>query len=429
MYYADLGMDMGLFAKALLFARIADIAVTLLAGFAIEKIHLSIGSGKYRSWLFVCQFALLGGMALLFADFFGTPSARFAAVLAGSVLANAAMVFAANAQYGILPLMAGPSSKERNRLSISCYRLSCIGSALVLLAGASAVQWSSRNIGRPHNYFVMAAFFALFFFHGIAALRSSSKSCDAYVEGGYGLKQATLAEMALSVAANRRLLVYLLASTLACAGSLSTAGLSVFYWQTIVQNGYPDLFVSTNTAAGVSAAAFSLIGPLIGVRAGKKNAMAAGLAIAAISGVFTALFAAQHWWVFIGASILASFATSVYAGFGVNFALDCGEYYFWRTGKDGRMPAMSMSHIPMKAAAAIASLFVYALAAIGYEGSAGTIVDEAFIRSFMLLLGGAPAALYAAAALLVHFGYAITDEDAARYSAENVRRLSPPPLG
>ena len=52
-------------------------------------------------------------------------------------------------------------------------------------------------------------------------------------------------------------------------------------------------------------------------------------------------------------------------------------------------------------------------------------IDQIFTTKFMLLLTLIPAALIFVGALIMQFGYKITDEDAARYAAENAAKYAP----
>ena len=111
----------------------------------------------------------------------------------------------------------------------------------------------------------------------------------------------------------------------------------------------------------------------------------------------------------------------LFIGFGVNYFLDCGEYGYYKTGKDNRAIAMSMYNIPMKIGFMLGgSIASYGLAFLGFE--AGMVMTESFINRYMFLIGVVPAVLVAIAALIIHFGYKITDEDAAAYAKANMER-------
>ena len=114
-------------------------------------------------------------------------------------------------------------------------------------------------------------------------------------------------------------------------------------------------------------------------------------------------------------------AVYMFTGFGVNYFVDCGEYHLYKTGKDTRMIAIAMYSVPMKIGMMLGgAVATYGLAMIGYH--AGITVTPEFQTDFMILLAVIPAVLVLIGALIMQFGYKITDEDAAMYAAENAKR-------
>ena len=82
-----------------------------------------------------------------------------------------------------------------------------------------------------------------------------------------------------------------------------------------------------------------------------------------------------------------------------------------------------MYSVPMKIGMALGgAIATYGLAFIGYH--AGMTIDGAFQTKFMFLLSIIPAVLVLIGALIMLIGYKITDEDAARYAAENAARAA-----
>jgi Na+/melibiose symporter-like transporter len=438
MFYPLLGMDMALFSTALLVARVIDFFVTLFVGVIMEKVPLRIGGGKYRPWLFVSQFAIYGGLVLLFSDIFGNNTGRFIVVIIGSLLVNTTMSFIMNAMFGIMPLMAGPSVTDRNKLSAWAYRLMTLGTVFTSATSAYILQFFQGMFpGNPATaYTVMTAIFGVFYFIGIGVLRSTAKPFDVITETPAGMSppKVSLGDMVKAVATNSQLLIYLLANTITFIGLMAMMNIMIFYWQLIVDSkfpgqGFPALYTIGSTISTLASFVFALVGPSIGMKLGKKRAMWVGLFVAAVSGVLNALFGATHWGFYVAISMIGTFSAALYSGFGVNYALDCGEYGLWKTGQDNRLIIMSMTNMPMKISAIFGGMILYALAAIGYTGPT-TVITPEFIRGFMFLLGGVPAICNLIAGLLMLFAYKIKDEDAARYAAENAAKMmqqAPPP--
>ena len=105
----------------------------------------------------------------------------------------------------------------------------------------------------------------------------------------------------------------------------------------------------------------------------------------------------------------------------MNYYLDCGEYYLWKTGKDTRAVAAGLASPPMKIGMALGgSIGLYLLGATGYV--AGFTPTAAWVSEFMDVTFLIPACVYLAAAIILGFGYKIKDADAARYAQENHER-------
>ncbi|MDR2957750.1 MAG: MFS transporter [Coriobacteriales bacterium] len=452
-FYPVIGMNYVLFSTALLVARILDFILTLFVGGIMEKVPLKLGGGKYRPWLFISQFTIYAGMVLLFSDPVpGNDVVHFIIVVVGSILVNTTMSFIITAQFGIVPQMAGASVTDRVNLTTWNYRFMVLGQVGTSALGAYVLAWIGMVIAPPLNYTVMTAAFALFYFLGIGVLRATAKPYDKRVEGMPGMPTVKVSDMVKAVATNSQLLIYLLAQTLMFTGLMAMMNIMIYYYQIIVpfthegitvQDGFPGLFTIGMTATSVASFIFALFAPILGNKLGKVRAMWIGCLIAALSGVLNFFFGASWWVLYIGISFLGTFSAALYSGFGVNYALDCGEYGLWKTGQDHRLVIMSMTNMPMKIAAIVGGLILYALAFIGYDSMAVSIAadqnvlpafaSDSFVTGYMFCLGMVPAIFNTLAALLMAFAYKIKDADAARYAAENMERMGGmgmmPPMG
>ena len=111
-----------------------------------------------------------------------------------------------------------------------------------------------------------------------------------------------------------------------------------------------------------------------------------------------------------------------FLGFGPNYAIDAGEYYYYKTGKDNRAIAINMYSIPIKIGFIVGgTLTGYALDAIGY--TAGITPTPEFISKLMWVFSGIPAIFSLIGAIIMQAGYRITDEDAARYAKANAEKM------
>ena len=118
-------------------------------------------------------------------------------------------------------------------------------------------------------------------------------------------------------------------------------------------------------------------------------------------------------------------AMYIFSGFGVNYFLDCGEYGYYKTGKDNRTIAMAMFNIPIKIATMLAgTMSAAALGWISFDtvSIGGGAVTPAIEKGFMFWFTLFPAICMFVAVALMVFCYKITDKDAAMYAAENAKR-------
>ena len=165
----------------------------------------------------------------------------------------------------------------------------------------------------------------------------------------------------------------------------------------------------------------TIVGPMIGLKLGRKKAMVLGQFLTVLSSAAMCLFGSMHIAVFIGINMFTAMATALYSGFGMGYIIDVGEYGYWKTGIDNRTVTMSLVNVPIKIATFIAgSVALFGLAFIGYVPNMQASPE--FIRKFMYLYGGIPAICNFLACLLNGFFYKIDDREAALYAKENRER-------
>ena len=444
LYWPMVGMDMNLYSTALLVSRVFDFFVTLFVGGIMEKVKLTIGGGKYRPWLLVFQFFVYAGMVMLFFDPVpGNETVHFIVVTVGSILLNTASSFVATAQFGLTPLLAGSKAENRTRLTTWGYRTMTFTSIFTSASGAYIAAGLGMFFAPPLNYTVMTIGFGVFYLVGVGLIRAIAKPYDVVSEepSAFGAPKVSVGDMVKAVTTNSQLLVLLLTNTLSGIGMMTMMGLMMYYWQLIVpythhipiSTSFPGLYTIGSTISTVASTIFAMIGPAIGNKVGKRNGIVIGMLGSALSSLLCFFFGAGSWALYIGISMIATFSSSVFAGFGINYALDCGEYGLWKTGQDHRLVIMSMTNMPMKISGIIGGATLYILTAIGFDavafgqammqGQVAAFVDDKFVTAFMALMCLTPAAFNLMAGLLMRFAYKITDEDAARYARENMERM------
>ncbi|MCL2631982.1 MAG: MFS transporter [Coriobacteriia bacterium] len=443
MYYALIGMDINLLTTVGLVCGFFDLPFTTVIGGVIEKVRLKIGGGgKFRPWLHIFTAVLSFGIFITFTDFIpGNEALHFATALIGLVCIAFGMTIVANAQFGIIPLMAGPSTVDRTRITTWNYRTQALTSIFTSMTSAYILTWFGTKFALPMNYTVMGLCFGGFYIVGGQILRRTAKPFDLPEEktpAGPARQSVKASDMVKAVTGNSQLLIYLCANMLNQFGIITNLNLVIYFWQMIIPfthgiapaASFPAMYTIAQTTTTLCNLAFSMIGPEIGKKLGKKRALEVGMLGSTLAASLNYFFGAGFWLRFVGFNLIMSFSNSLWTGFGANYALDCGEYGYWKTGQDHRLVIMSMINVPAKIAGISGGALMYALAAIGFDsaqvkaaaGGIPAFVNDAFVRKFMFLMVGIAAIFRFCAFLLMRFGYKITDEDAKMYVAENQAR-------
>jgi GPH family glycoside/pentoside/hexuronide:cation symporter len=280
-------------------------------------------------------------------------------------------------------------------------------------------------VGNNNAYTVLSLAAGIIFFTGMSVLDWVVKPHDRPegIGGAPSSPPVTIGDMVRAVFTNKQLLVFLLAQVFFMAGSFGIAPLAAYYFTYVLGNF--NLMTLAMTITTLFSFFASLLGPRIGVKLGKKWAMITGLIIAALGCCGVALFGRQGIVVYVALQCVNMLGTFIFAGFGINYILDCGEYGFWKTRQDNRTVLMSLYNMPMKMGILIGgAIGVFGFAAIGYQAGEDPLLIPNFARNFMFILGGAPAVFYVLSALIMGLGYKITDADAAGYAEENAQRTA-----
>ena len=406
-----------LMGTVLLAARLIDLVVALISGGIIEKSRLKWG--KFRSWIILLRFVVFGGCVIQFSDTSMLPTGtKVIITILGYIMLHCSMAFLQTAQFGILSAMAGSDMEDRNTLSIRSGQ--AMAAAMILTSAVTLpfIQFLTPIVGNSNAYLISATIYAGVFVIGATVLAKASAPYDPprLKTENSDVKTASVKEMIQSVIVNKQLLVYISSSSLFYIGMMLFQGLAAYYFMYVLGN---FLLMSVSmTATTVFSLAASIIGPKIGMKLGKKNAMVTGLFVYAAGSIGIALFARSSLVIFIALSCVNSLGMYIFTGFGPNYVIDTGEYGFYKTRKDNRAVALGMMNMPMKVGMMIGgSLAGYGLQIIGY--TAGMVSTTEFAVKFMWLLGGVPAIFYAGAAIIMMLGYRITDEDAAIYAKFN----------
>ena len=409
-------------STALLIAKFIDLFVSLIAGPIVERANFK--SGKYLPWLKIIKWVLGVSFFLTYFDTtkLGLPMwLRAAIIVVAYVGFGGGMSILMIARGGLLQLMSGPDMGTRTKLSSRTVQATACATIICSAAALPIVTAVSPMVGENNAYLVACMLLFVGMFIGCMIMASQAKKYDAPVLPGTGpaKKTVTMGDMVRSVAGNSQMLIVILVMGIFYIAMNVFTAVQAYYFRYIVED---YLFMATSMTIKTSFAfVASLFVPAIGKKLGKKNAFICGLIVYAIAHIGIMVFGAGSKIVFTLCTCVFTAAMYMFTSFGVNYFLDCGEYGYYKTGKDNRAVAMAMYNIPMKIGFMLgAAIGGYGLAIIGYE--AGMVITPKFVTGFMFIIGAIPAILCVLAAVILFFGYKITDADAVKYAAANAER-------
>jgi Na+/melibiose symporter-like transporter len=284
-------------------------------------------------------------------------------------------------------------------------------------------------LGDVSAYTFVMSLVGLIFFLGIKSISDVAKPYDpplpAKQPGGPARPKVSLGDMVKAVVTNDQLLIFMftqLCSYTAVFGVLAT--LRSYFFMYIL--GDFNLLTPVMTALTLIGLVGITIGPKIGVKLGKKRALVVGMAFYALSGILIFFFGASSVYAYVGLVSIGTIGNYFWVGFGANYTIDCGEYGYWKSGKDNRTVVMSMFNVPMKLAVLLGgTVGAFVLALIGYTPGFNPAEVPNFSRNFMFMFGCIPGILNAIGALVFGLAYKITDADAAKYAKENAEKAKP----
>jgi Na+/melibiose symporter-like transporter len=413
----NLMMSAALMGILVLISRPIDMVVGLISSPIMQRARQK--GTKHGAWLMILRWFISIGAIFMFVNTTPLPmTARVVISITAYCAANCAMNFIQTAYYGILSEMAGPSMEDRNLLSIRGTQFSVVAMLIASMCTVPVIKWLTPLIGSANSYTVVAVVFAIPMIFGSGYLANVAGKYDTGASRG---PVVSIGDMVKSVITNSQLLVILTANVLINIGLYVLQTLIAYYYTYILGNlMYMTLAMTISTLFGIVAA---FIGPKIGIRLGKKNALVFGQFLAVVTSVLIFFFARHSVWPLIIINCFTSIATYAWMGFTINYVLDAGEYHLYKTGQDNRVVAMGMMVMPVKIGLWIGgTIGSFGLAVIGY--TAGMKATPRFVVDFMALYALVPAACSLLAGLLVLFGYHITDKDAAFYAKENAERMA-----
>lgn len=421
-YMTDILMiDAAIVASTLLVARIIDLIVGILSGGIIEKARLK--HGRYRSWMLFGRWMIIFGTVCCFFDTSSWPLAfRIGVSFIGYIIVNVTFSFVTNAYYALGPALAKGNMTDRFRLSARGAQFMCVAMLITSALTIPMIQAFTPVVGPGWAYLITALIFGIPYIFGVQMLNSITKECDpdGQTAASSGAPEITIKDMVESVVKNNQMLVMFVAYSIYYIGLYIMNNLVTYYFTYIAGNFM--LMSLSMTISMITSTIASLFVPKLGQKLGKKRAFVWALVIYAMCLFGIYFFAGRSWIYYTLFGAIGGAFIYMFTGFGPNYFIDCGEYYLYQTGKDTRNIAIALYSVPMKIGMMLGgAIGVYGLAAIGYTPN--ITVTPAFQNHFLMILAAIPAVLILIGALITAVGYKLTDEKAAFYAGENVKRM------
>lgn len=424
--YTSMFLTDGLMMSAIVVAgaitafKALDFVLALVCGFIIDKANMKYG--KYTSWIKIGQFAMFFGLVLNFGDLRDFPLvAQLVLIAIGYLLVQGSMNFVYTAVYGIVPVIAGEDMTMRSKLTSMGIIVCCVANIISNFTMTQVIMYFQGLVGPAWGYCIAAAIYTLpwFVVAGIFCKAMKEHEHQRTPEEIKAQPTISIKEMIKCVFTNSQLLVAVITWSIFYIGFYCSFGsITYFFMYVLGDLNYYSIAQGVTTVFGFIA---SIIGAKIGMKLGKKRSMVIGMTWMAVCGVATWLFGASNVTIYTIISCVRSLGMYLFYGFAANYMIDAAEWHLYKTGKDNRAVATSLFNLPVKFGTLFGgSIAAFGLAAIGY--SAGIVMDAAMKSKFMFIFGALGAIFIFIAALVMQFGYKITDKDAAFYAAENVKR-------
>lgn len=424
--YTSMFLTDGLMMSAIVVAgaitafKALDFVLALICGLIVDKTNMKWG--KYTSWIKIGQFAMFFGLILHFGDMRGMPlAAQIVLIAIGYLLVQGTMNFVYTAVYGVIPVICGGNMDARSKMTSYGVIACCVANIITNFTMTNVILFFQGLVGSAWGYCIAAAIYTVPWFICAGLFVSEMKRYEHQrtKEELAANPPVSVGKMVKCIFQNSQLLVATLTWAVFYIGFYCNFGAITYFFQYVLGDlRYYSLAQGITTVFSLIA---SIVGAKIGMKLGKKRALVIGMLWMAVCGVLTWLFGAINLYVYIVIACVRSVGMYLFYGFAANYMLDAGEWQLYKTGVDNRAMCSALFNLPVKIGTLFGgSIAAFGLAAIGYE--AGIVMDAAMKSEFMFIFGALGSIFIAVAALIMQFGYKITDKDAAFYASENAKK-------
>ena len=414
-------MSTTMMATILTVTRFFDLVVSLVAGAIVQKSNFKWG--QFRSWLLILPTLLFIGNVLCFLNPPGTPLVQALVVGVGYLLFNGCMNFLVTAYNGLMTKIVGPNMDARMALSAKMMQGMNLGTLLTSVMTAPLIK---RMVGQNLNgYLILSVIYGIIFFVGCILLFNATREYDQHDPNAKSASSGVkLTTMYIETLKNPMVIVLICTNVLSMLGMFVMMSMMMYYY--IYSIGDMDMQAVAQSISMFVGLGAAFVMPPLGRKLGKKNSAIVSSLLAVVFMALNALFANGNLPMYIVFASLNTIGAALLGSMGVNLWLDAAEYQLYKTGKDNRPFAMSLSNVPMKIGMMLsAPLVAVILGQAGYQQDAVTRVttlsDPGRMVFLMFMFTAATSLLNA---LIYAFGYRITDAKAREYAEHNQRVMN-----
>ncbi|NTW45249.1 MAG: MFS transporter, partial [Anaerolineaceae bacterium] len=396
----------------LLVARIGDGIAVLVTGAIIQKNQLKWG--KFRSWLLIAPPITAIFFTLMFTNFNLDPVMKAVVMCISYIIAHTFVNFAYNAHLALMGVI-GKTPEERLKLSNKKSQFLCLSTIVFGLAFVPVLTGFAGG-----NYNIAVALFAVLQVFGYWNIFRATKEIDKFDPDMNVMAEAagtklSGADMFASIFKNNQLLLIMAADVLKWLGFISILGLIAYYF--IYVAGDMSLIGTYFLWHGIASFAGSLLAVKIVKAIGKKYTVILSSTMIAVMYVLIKLFAGTNPMAFIALACIGVLGFQFSTNIEPAMYIDCAEYGFNKSGKDGAAFIMSMYSMPIKIGVALSGAAIgWGLAAIKYSPTVQ--ITPEFTSNLTSLVTLFPAVCIGLSAVLM-FGYQLTDKKVNTIMEEN----------
>ncbi len=391
--------------------------------------------GRYRSWLVLAPWLVPFLYAFQFINLgngIGAAIIVIVATITSHMVWN--VPFVANIS---MINIASKTPEDRMALSSSRALWQSLGRVAYSYVGPAVVLFFSNWLGENYSYggcaFAFAALMAAGYFAHFVMFKGYEEPGD--VE--YARLQAEKAQRAAAAASksekpkgglwqalvtNPYLLGLMVSDLAKYVYSFVASGIAVYYFTYVAKDkGLTSMFILISNLLGVIA---SYSSRKVAAKLSARNTV-----IYAYLGMVVVLLAAfllhQNAWAVIILVSLAQFCCTMTNACGPALYADCAIYSEYKTGTNATGMIMGLSNIPLKIGVVSRGILIaLALAMAGFDSATTTAENTTVQLERGISMGFTifPAVAVALGAVIMIFGYRLTRDKMAEYSAELARR-------